>query len=200
MPVAEQLPTEQGFQIAPLRSKTYYIIPLLSPGMVQVSPKNIAIASTFVLVAVPVTALAAVIAFPAAEVVLNLVWIAVLIGTLGLLLAYYWTAVNLWRTGNKAGATLFLAAPFILASLLASGLPLSDSAAAAYALGRVGLIQTVILAAVALWFGAQVQRTIQEDVLHLPEPAPAPAPSAPVLGGSALFMAGLLWGSLLLFF
>lgn len=169
--------------------------------MVQISPQNIAIASLIILVVVPVVTLAAVIAFPAAEMILPHVWIAILIGTLGLLLAYYWTAVNLWSAGNRAGATLFLATPLIVASLFASGLPLSDSAEVAYALGRVGLIiQTVIFAAVALWVGDGVQEAIQEHVLHLPKPAPPPAPSTPVLGGSALVMTGVLWGFFLLFF
>lgn len=168
--------------------------------MVQISPKTIAIASLIILVVVPVVTLAAVIAFPAAEMILPLVWIAILIGTLGLLLAYYWTAVNLWRTGNKAGATLFLAAPFLIAGLFTSGPPLSNGAALAYTLGRIGIIQTPILAAVALWFGALVQETIREDHPHLTGPAPAPAPSIPVLGGSALVMTGVLALVALLFF
>jgi len=168
--------------------------------MVQISPKNIAIASILTLVAVPIATIAGVIAFPAAEVLLHLVWIAILIGTLGLLLAYYWTAVNLWRTGSKVGATLFLAVPFLIAGLFASGPPLSNSAALAYTLGRIGIIQTPILAAVALWFGALVQETIREDHSHLTGPAPTPAPSTPILGGSALVMTGVLALVALLFF
>ncbi len=81
-----------------------------------------------------------------------------------------------------------------------SGPPLSNGAALAYTLGRIGIIQTPILAAVALWFGALVQETIREDHPHLTGPAPAPAPSIPVLGGSALVMTGVLALVALLFF
>jgi hypothetical protein len=166
--------------------------------MVQISPKNIAIASTLILVAVPVVALAVVIAIPSAEVLLNLVWIAALIGTLGLLLAYYWVSVNLWSAGNKAGAVVFLTTPVVVASLLASSVPLTGSVAVTYHIGRIVLV--LILAVVALWFGSLVKRIVPEDVVHTTASAPSPPPNTLVLGASALVMTGVLWVTLLLFF
>ena len=167
--------------------------------MVQISPKNIAIASILTLVAVPIAALAAVIAFPAAEVLLHFVWIAVLTGTLGLLLAYYWTAVNIWDTGKRAGAVVLLAGPVVVANLLASWV---DGLIWAYLVGIIGFgpIITVLFAAVALWAGSAVKRTTLRNFSIRAQIPPPPAPSRRFLGASALFLIGAIWMVLLLFF
>lgn len=167
--------------------------------MVQISPKNIAIASILTLVAVPIATITGVIAFPAAEVLLHLVWIAVLIGTLGLLFAYYWASVIIWDTGKRAEAVILLAAPVVVANLLASWV---DGLIWAYLVGIIGFgpIITVLVAGVVLWVGSAVKRTALRTLFIRAQITPSPAPSRRFLGASALFLIGSMWMVLLLFF
>lgn len=167
--------------------------------MVQISPQNAAIASLIILVVVPVVTLAAVIAFPAAEMILPTFWIAILIGTLGLLLAHYWAAVIIWDTGKRAGAVVLLAGPVVVANLLASWV---DGLIWAYLIGIIGFgpIITILVAGAALWVGSAVKRTPLRNIFIRAQIPPPPAPSRRFLGASALFLIGAIWMVLLLFF
>lgn len=199
MPVAEQLPTEQGFQIGPLRSKTYYTLPRNTPGMVTFSPQTVATGSLALLLA-GLAALGLIsVVLPSADLLLGLAVLIAGLGAIGLLFAYYYATVLVWDAGNRAGAVALLAGPVVLAQVLASisagTLPLGEDFAyqLGYQFGVRSLIPPAIGAVVVLYVGSFVRRLLPPRVPASSDAGPAAPPSSLVLGVGALLLTGVLW-------
>lgn len=167
--------------------------------MTQISPKNIAIASTIILVAGIVALFLVAAAIPSAEALLGLAGLVVLLGYAGLLFAYYYAAVNVWDAGNRAGAVVFLITPAVLAEFLAlisnGTIPLGEGFAynLGYHLGLHSLILPVVGGAIALYIGSFGKRVLKQSILHLPGTDPVTPPSTLALGASALLLTVVLW-------
>lgn len=155
--------------------------------MTQISPKNVALASIASLIVGTVASATVSAVIPSALLLWGVAGLLITIGCFGLLFAYYYTAVNLWDAGNRAGAVAFLAFPLVAYQMITHSQTAPLAELAGMVAGSLALTAVVIL--VGLW----VKNRIKQHLLKIgPGSPPTPSPGYPTMALCAAFMVLLL--------